>query len=105
MAVQHRLLAQRFSPLPTHMQADPFAAKQKSMQQAKLATRRLRSQLQKRPSSRASIGNSLMLAKAALSLIRGNDDVNLGWNSSSRTASLLCFDELQVGPALFLAVT
>lgn len=78
------------------MQTDPVAAKQKSMQQAKLATRRLRSQLQKRPSSRASMGTSLILAKATLSLIKGNEDINLGWDSSSRTASLLCFDELQV---------
>ena len=78
------------------MQIDPVAAKQKSTQQAKLATRRLRSQLQKRPGSRASMGNSLILAKASLSLIRGNADVNLGWERSSRTASLLCFDELQV---------
>ena len=78
------------------MQTDPVAAKQKSMQQVKLATRRLRSQLQKRSGSRASMGTSLILAKATLSLIKGNEDVNLGWDSSSRTASLLCFDELQV---------
>ena len=79
-----------------NLQADPFAAKQKSVQQAKLATRRLRSQLQKRSSSRISMGTSLILAKATLSLIRGTEDVNLGWDSSSSTASLLCFDELQV---------
>ena len=96
VAHKYRVQVGRFLLGSAHLQADPFAAKQKSVQQAKLATRRLRSQLQKRPSSRASMGTSLILAKATLSLIRGTEDVNLGWDGSSRTASLLCFDELQV---------
>ena len=79
-----------------HAQRDPIAAKQRSTQQAKLATRRLRSQLLHKRQSGQSMGNSLMLAKASLSLIRGGEDVSLGWDSSSRTASLLCFDEMQV---------
>lgn len=70
--------------------------KQKQVQQAKLATRRLRSRLHRRPEG-AAMGNSLLLAKASLSLIRGSDDVSIGWDSSSpRTASLLCLDEMQV---------
>lgn len=39
------------------------------------------------------IGNALILAKAGLSLIRGSSNVDLGWEDTPRTASLLCFDE------------
>ena len=65
------------------------------MHLAKLATRRwrLRSQQRKESGMRA---NSLLLAKASLSLIQGSSDVSIGWDSSPRTASLLCLDEMQV---------
>lgn len=77
------------------MQEDPVAQKQKALHQVKLAIRRVRSQMaRKRSLGDSPIGNSLILAKAGLSLIRGSTDVNLGWDETPRRASLLCFDEV-----------
>lgn len=74
-----------------------MARKQKAFHQAKMAMRRLRAQAERKRASDAPIGNSLILAKAALSLIRGGADVDLGWQEeAARTASVLCFDEMQV---------
>ena len=79
--------------------------KQKAFHQAKLAMRRLRAQAERKRQSDAPIGNSLILAKAALSLIRGGADVDLGWQEeAARTASVLCFDEMQVRWAWVLEV-
>ena len=56
------------------LKTDPIAAKQRSMHLAKLASRqwRLRSQQHKKAGIWT---NSLLLAKASLSLIQGSDDV------------------------------
>ena len=79
------------------LQVDPVVRKQKAFHQAKLAMRRLRAQAERKRAADAPIGNSLILVKAALSLIRGGDDVDLGWQEeAARTASVLCFDEMQV---------
>ncbi|BDA42478.1 probable AFG1-like ATPase [Coccomyxa sp. Obi] len=76
---------------------DPMAKKQKALHQVKLAIRRVRSQMErKRSLGESPIGNALILAKAGLSLIRGSANVDLGWEETTRTASLLCFDEMQI---------
>ncbi len=79
------------------MQEDAEAMREKALHQSKLAVRRLRSQLrQKGTLDEGSIASAMILAKAAKSLIRGGPDVSLGWDHGPRTASLLCFDEMQV---------
>ena len=78
------------------LQEDPMAKKQKALHQVKLAIRRVRSQMErKRFLGDSPIGNALILAKAGLSLIRGSANVDLGWEETTRTASLLCFDEVR----------
>lgn len=92
------LLSQTATSAAPAGQVDPVVRKQKAFHQAKLAMRRLRAQAERKRAADAPIGNSLILVKAALSLIRGGDDVDLGWQEeAARTASVLCFDEMQVG--------
>ena len=75
--------------------------KQKDIRRAKLAIRRmLRSRLGKSQQAAAASlarSNAIIFSRAAASLIRARDgDMQLGWEPSPPTASLLCFDEVQV---------
>ena len=81
--------------LPATLQ-DPVVRKQKQFHHAKLAMRRLRAQAERKRRSDAPIGNALILARSAMSLLRGGADVSLGWQpDSARAAGVLCFDEMQ----------
>lgn len=84
---------------------DPVVRKQKQFHRAKLAMRRLRAQAERKRAADAPIGNSLILAKAAISLIRGSADVSLGWQAdNARAAGVLCFDEMQASAAACIRV-